>query len=365
MEHRRQNVCLEIWRAEGVTQQQLDRSLRQAKNAYFFLAGKSLFDPSLPQDIVTIDVGYENAGYHNCVTLPLAVGQFPAFGVLQLEASTQLNENDLEFVDALASLISVAVDRFYSSSDERIKSSSQLVSSQAHVADLEVERGLRESFVSMMSHDLRTPLSAARMAAQLIQLDQGSNLEIQDLADRIITNVSRADQMIRDLLDANRIRSGERLPLLLEACNMGDLLKETLKELTEVHGDRFVMDVQNSVKGYWDSGAIRRVVENLCNNAIKYGNISTKVTVKLHSDDVNFYLDIQNWGDPISAEDQLSLFQQYRRVSSSDVQAKKSWGIGLTLVRGVAEAHGGTVRLLSNVETGTIFCVVIPLDARQ
>jgi signal transduction histidine kinase len=241
---------------------------------------------------------------------------------------------------------------------------SKLSETEAYVTDLENERELREKFVSLLTHDLRTPLSAAKISAQLIQR-QGEISEMsQALAARIVTNVARADQMITDLLDANRIRGGEKLPLHPEHVELNSLIKETLQELATIHGDRFVLKNDQVVNGYWDRKSLMRIVENLCNNAVKYGCPQSPITICLTSHDDFAIISVQNFGDLISSTDQKTLFRQFRRTQSAHGSRKKGWGIGLTLVRGVAEAHGGSVALASEKEAGTIFTVSLPLDSR-
>jgi len=106
---------------------------------------------------------------------------------------------------------------------------------------------------------------------------------------------------------------------------------------------------------------MRRIIENLCNNAIKYGAGDHPVTVSVAQngpDEVS--VSVHNWGLPIPPEDQKLLFQQYRRMDS----AQKGWGLGLTLVEGLAKAHRGTVRVESTRETGTTFTVTVARDMR-
>ena len=301
----------------------------------------------------------------------MVVDSLPAFGIIQLEGHGAFDEKDLEFADALSRLIAVAVDRHHKSNSERelrereaAESSSKLIRSQEDVANLQQERELRESFVSLLSHDLRTPLLAAKVSAQLIQ-QQSNNAEIsQSLANRIVSNVNRADQMITDLLDANLVRSGFRIQLNLESFNLADLVKDTLQELAAIHGERFVIQGSDSIVGFWDRKSFCRVIENLCTNAIKYGYPESPVTVSISQTETDACLEVHNRGEVISKEDQCSMFQQFRRGRQAQSGSKKGWGIGLTLVRGVIEAHGGHVQLKSEQDMGTVFAVTLPLDSR-
>jgi K+-sensing histidine kinase KdpD len=95
---------------------------------------------------------------------------------------------------------------------------------------LAIEKSLREHFVSTLAHDLRGPLSAARLAAELLAMQPASLDERRDLAVKIDRNIDRVDRMIRDLLDANRIRAGERLPLRLDSCDLVALAQQIAEE---------------------------------------------------------------------------------------------------------------------------------------
>jgi signal transduction histidine kinase len=381
IERRGKNIVKSVWSTQSTNPEQLARAVANARSSFAYLTGDSLLDSSghpsgatssgkIENTLLNDRVEAKNPGRY--LALPLTVDRLPAFGVLQLEASSELNERDVEFVDALASLIAVAVDRFYKTQAERERqekkvseSASKLDVSEAHVTDLETERELRESFVSLLSHDLRTPLSAAKIAAQLIQRQKSNSDATQTLAARIVTSVNRADQMITNLLDANRIRGGEKLPLKIELFRLEDLVKSTLEELATVHGDRFILTGVEHLEVHWDPKGVRRILENLCNNAVKYGEEFAQITVNLGEGPGTARISVQNFGEVISPEEQKDLFQQFKRGRKAEGSKKKGWGIGLTLVRGVAEAHGGTVSVKSEAGIGTIFSVAMPLDSRQ
>ncbi|HVK60969.1 MAG TPA: ATP-binding protein, partial [Bdellovibrionales bacterium] len=352
-----------IWHADGVSAAQISAAAANAKRSFAFLTGAPETD--------AIHAQPNSPSQGNYLTLPLIVDNLPAFGVLQLDGSIPLSENDLEFVDALANLIAVTVDRNYKTDLEREvqdaeakESSDKLKRSRAYVSNLEDERALRETFVSLLTHDLRAPLSAAKISAQLIQRQKGLSEAIQSLAARISSNITRADHMITDLLDANRVRSGEKLPLDIEEFDLSELVKETLQELTVIHGERFVFQNEDRVVGQWDRKYLRRIIENLASNAVKYGTPDTPITISLMRTKDKAVLDVHNSGESIAPADQITLFQQFRRTRKAVSGRQKGWGIGLTLVRGVVEAHGGTLSVESTPETGTVFGVYLPLDAR-
>lgn len=230
---------------------------------------------------------------------------------------------------------------------------------------LERERLMRERFVATLTHDLRTPLSVAKMGAALILQDLGGSALTQKAARRIDANIDRADGLIRDLLDANQLRAGEALNLAFEACDLTQLARTTLEELGTLHGSRFVLRASDSVQGYWNPSAVRRILENLCSNAIKYGAPLTPVEVKIERAGDAVVLSIHNEGTPISVSDQTSIFDAFHRTSSAQLGDQEGWGLGLTLVRGLSQAHGGEVLVQSDEHSGTTFAVQLPSDARK
>lgn len=230
---------------------------------------------------------------------------------------------------------------------------------------LQEERELRERFVSTLAHDLRTPLTATKMSSQLLLRSAGDPARLQKLASRISDNVERADQMIRDLLDANRLQAGEKLPLEVDRCCLSEVVRQTLEELSSIHGDRFVLRAPATLEGFWNCSAIRRILENLCGNAVKYGAPHLPITVSLEEEGGKVTLQVHNEGMPIPATELPHLFEPFRRSSAARASGERGWGLGLTLVKGLVEAHGGSVSVSSSEAQGTLFTVVLPYGASR
>jgi signal transduction histidine kinase len=233
------------------------------------------------------------------------------------------------------------------------------------VESLALERSLREHFVTTLAHDLRGPLSAARLAAELLARQPASLDERRDLALRLDRNIMRVDHMIRDLLDANRIRAGERLPLRLDACDLVALAHRVAEEARAIHGDRFSVEGDTeTVRGIWSEDELHRALWNLVTNAVKYGAPRHPITITVARGDPLARISVHNSGTPIPAADHARIFDAYARARSADESDREGWGLGLTLVRGVAEAHGGRVSFASDAESGTTFTIELPIDAR-
>jgi signal transduction histidine kinase len=229
------------------------------------------------------------------------------------------------------------------------------------VQELRTERDRRERFVSVLAHDLRGPLGAAKIALHLLTLNAGSNGDTrrQELLRRIDRNLGRTDRMIRDLLDANRIRAGERLPLSVDECDLVQLARESADECAQVIGDRIKLAGEPRLIGYWSCDELRRSLWNLIMNAAKYGASERPITITVRRSGERAEVSVHNEGAPIPAEEQPELFRPFARGKRS----AGGWGLGLALVRGCAEAHGGGVSVRSD-SSGTMFTIELPMDSR-
>lgn len=224
------------------------------------------------------------------------------------------------------------------------------------------QAALQERFVATLAHDLRNPLSNAHLAAQLIK-STSDLTRIKEFAEGIMSNLSRMDGMIRDLLDSIKFQMGERLHLRIEEFDIQDILKEVLDNFTTIHGARFRL-IGTSIVGWWDREAIKRAVENIIGNAVKYGSSDMPVRVKIASQNERLLLSVHNEGEPIPPEQIEGIFQVFGRAEAAKKGNKEGWGIGLSYVRSVAENHGGSIAVDSSPYRGTTFTIDIPVDAR-
>ena len=120
----------------------------------------------------------------------------------------------------------------------------------------------------------------------------------------------------------------------------------------------FELRINEPTTGAWNRAGLRRVLENLVVNALKYGSLNAPVRVTLTQDAVQAELTVHNDGNPIPIEIQPTLFEKFLRASSAT--SNTGWGLGLALVSGMVAAHHGTVRIQSSEANGTDFIVVLP-----
>ena len=223
------------------------------------------------------------------------------------------------------------------------------------------ERGLRDTFVSVLTHDLRTPLTAIRMCTELLGKEPVTTERSRKLTKRVLNTVDRMDQMIRDLLDVNQIRAGKPLNLRPHNGELDAELRKTIEGLEINHGRRFKFYSQDKIEGRWDFNSLQRAVENLANNAIKYGNPEADVMIRLERTTKGATISVQNSGPRIPESEQRKLFDAFSRTDCARTMMKAGWGLGLTIVKAVAEGHGGRATVVSNERSGTIFSIELPL----
>jgi signal transduction histidine kinase/DNA-binding NarL/FixJ family response regulator len=232
------------------------------------------------------------------------------------------------------------------------------------VAQLTEERAIRERFVLTLAHDLRGPLQVVEMASSLLVHQSLDPELLSKSVERIRRNVALADSMICDLLDANRLQAGDRMPLSVRPGDLQDIVATAATDLVDRHGGRIrVRHSTGPVPGLWDGAAIRRVIENLAGNAIKYGQHGGPITLGLSCTDGTAEITVHNEGEPILAIDHAAIFEPFYRLPSAASGSHTGWGVGLTLVRGIAEAHGGTASVHSDAIDGTTFSVWLPIQA--
>jgi signal transduction histidine kinase len=223
---------------------------------------------------------------------------------------------------------------------------------------------LRERFMNTLAHDLRSPLSTALMAAQFLFRFKPEAEQRDHLLQTIMGSLRRVDEMTENLLDASLLEAGQSLPLAASPCELRAIVERTVGDLTLVHGDRIVIRGPDELRGCWSCEGLHRALENLVTNAFKYGDPDTPITVGLEGGDAGPRLSVHNEGRPLGEAEKRKLFELFQRTGSARVSGQQGWGIGLSVVKGIAESHGGHVSLESEPGAGTTFTIQLPWDSR-
>ncbi|WP_242170709.1 MULTISPECIES: GAF domain-containing sensor histidine kinase [unclassified Pseudomonas] len=223
-------------------------------------------------------------------------------------------------------------------------------------AQLQEERGtaeLREQFIAVLGHDLRNPLFAINFGAERL-LRKHPNPATDTLVRHILTSGRRASQLVEDVLDFARGRMGSGIPLHLNDCqDLQDALQHVVLEVQSVNPQRLIQADIGDLRGvYGDRDRLAQLLSNLVANAIHHGSHDGPVEVAARVEDDQFTLTVKNPGQI----DELALprlFQPYSRPVKDTPQA--GLGLGLYIVKQIADAHGGQLEVSSCAQTGTLF----------
>jgi PAS domain S-box-containing protein len=242
-------------------------------------------------------------------------------------------------------------------------------SKAVHLANrrLQEEKLARENFVSTLVHDLRTPLNSVKLSSQLLAGNLENEEKKQKLLSLLVEGVDRADRMIRDLLDFNRLEAGKELPISIRYCHLNHLVDRCLNNIRSVQllPIDLALLAEEDVFGYWSHDSVLRMLENLVLNAIKYGDTRQPITVFLHRRGSRVSIRVHNFGTPVPPKDQKTLFGVFERTHSAVTGSQNGWGLGLSLVKSLAVRHNGELHLRSDQTHGTSFTIDLPLDSRM
>ncbi len=227
----------------------------------------------------------------------------------------------------------------------------------------DILKSIKEKMANTLTHDLRNPLTSTKISAQLVLKKLAADDSSVSKLKLIISNMDRLDQMITGLLDASRLEAGQSMPIVIKSCDFDVIIRQVIGELSLTYPDFFIVRSEGKCEGFWDENGLRRLVENLVTNAIKYGEENTPITISLSQDKTSVELSVHNSGKPIHPDEVPILFEQYRRLKSSE--EKTGWGLGLTMVKGMVDAHKGSIIVESEKNNGTTFIIKLPKDARS
>ena len=225
---------------------------------------------------------------------------------------------------------------------------------------------LKSDFVANVSHELRTPLALIRLYAETLELGRLTAQEKYQEYFRIIREESeRLTALINNILDFSRIEAG-RKEYEFKETNLAELVRTTLDSYRfqiEQNGFAFEENISGDIPPVnVDREAIARSLLNLVNNALKYSKDQKYIGVSLYRSNGSVKLEVQDRGIGIAAAEQDKIFEKFYRCGDPLVHNTKGSGLGLSLVRHIAQAHGGNVSVESVPEKGSKFTIALPID---
>lgn len=231
-------------------------------------------------------------------------------------------------------------------SAELAETSRRLAEARAQIAELD---SARRQFFAWISHDLRTPLAGMRAMAEA--LEDGTAAEPGLYITTIRIKVDTINRMVDDLFQLSKLQTGS-IELRCEPVVLLDLVSDAVADVQALADDRGIRIVDDGIDGHvvWaDPREITRAIGNLLSNSVRHAPDDSVITVRAVCDDATLILSVIDEGEGVSSEDLGSIFDvgwraDTARSSETDGSATTGAGLGLAIVRGIVEAHGGTIR---------------------
>lgn len=222
---------------------------------------------------------------------------------------------------------------------------------------------LSEMFVSILGHDLRTPLTAIKLSAQLIHR-LAPDEQVRRPAGRLLSATDRMTRMIDQLLDFARVRQGRGIRLQAVATDVGEVTRQVLQELVDANPEaRIEPSYAGNLAGTFDPDRLAQVVSNLAGNAVRHGTPGKPVTVESDGTEGGVVrLRVSNHG-AIPSEAISALFEPFKHPAQTR-SAEEGLGLGLYIAREIVRAHGGDIGVRVTQAGVTIFEASIPREAR-
>lgn len=305
-------------------------------------------------------------GMRASLTCPLVVqGEPVGFLFFSSRQPKAYADEHVEVYQSIAAQLSVLVER------------SRLVSDLA-ASKAEIERKnealqrlneLKNTFVAIAAHDLRSPLSYVHTAINLLT---GADAEMyrdnqEAFLEGIERQVQHMVQLVDDLLDLSEIEAG-RFKLHRQDVKLSDLLDETRRvqsRLAEGKGTRLLLDLPSDGIVQADPARLRQVLHNLVSNAVKYSPPGSLVRLSAAPLTNGWRVSITDQGPGIREEERHKLFQPYQRLSTRPTGGEKSTGLGLAICRSIVDAHGGEIGVDSLPGQGATFWFTLPAEVQS
>lgn len=218
---------------------------------------------------------------------------------------------------------------------------------------------LKQNFISLMSHDLKTPVAKIAGIADILKIKFNNTPEQTELIDNVVNSTKELNNFINSILDLTKIES-QNLTLRKESRDINKIVENILGKL-EFEADSKQMQIESELSPLYpiqvDTVLMNRVISNLIENSIKYAGKGKTIWIKTWDDPDWVYIEIRDNGLGIGAEDLAHIFDKFYRVKNDSTHSIKGSGLGLYLVKYFIELHNGVISASSKLGEGTSFII--------
>jgi len=318
------------------------------------LQGKLVYRPVMDGARFPEEEALLELGLHSRLLAPLQLGA-RTIGMLGLVRAEEdaFSSEEIELLALLGRLVATAVQNIRAYDAERTTAD-----------ELRRLSALRADFVSLVSHELRSPMAAVIGAARTLQARwrELSADQRQSFLALIGDETNRLAVLIGDVLDTSRIEAGT-FSFSFQDVDLAEVVREIVATAELGQDEVSVTADVNAplprVRG--DRERLRQVVQNLVDNAVKYSPAGANVRVSASAEDGHVLVSVEDAGPGIPVDDQQLIFEKFGRATVEG--GKPGTGLGLFIARSIAEAHGGSLEVDSAPARGSVFTLELPLDS--
>ena len=301
----------------------------------------------------------EKYDYRGCWSFPIKTKDNQAMGAFAMyfRDPRKASFKDIVLADIVTQSAALIISN-YTDIQERERAEQALRESEAQ---LRQSLKLRDEFIGVASHELKTPVTSMKAYAEIVQerLDEIGLKDDVDLLSKLNTQVDRLTALINNLLDTTKISEGQ-LQLSPEELNINELLHERIGEIERTCNHRFNAQLQDIPTVMADPERIGQVVTNLLSNAVKYSPKGSTISVASTRGPDGIVVSVRDNGYGIPKADLKKVFDKFFRVTANNMDTFPGMGLGLYIAAQIIQKHRGTISAQSTVGNGSIFSFTLP-----
>ncbi|OPZ77619.1 MAG: Alkaline phosphatase synthesis sensor protein PhoR [Alphaproteobacteria bacterium ADurb.Bin438] len=230
------------------------------------------------------------------------------------------------------------------------------------ITSIKKNEKMQADFIANASHELKTPLSVISGFVETLQTSAKGDLKAtEDFLKIMDSQAKRMNKLVTNLLKLSRIEAKDNIEFKeIDLINIVDNITSSLEYKAKDNNMTFNINLDENIKFFGDGDEISQVMQNLIDNALKYGENGTEVSISCKEDSDYKVISVKNFGNPIPYEHLSRLSERFYRVDSSSKSKAEGTGLGLSIVKSILNHHNARLWVSSNDKEGTEFSAIFP-----
>lgn len=218
----------------------------------------------------------------------------------------------------------------------------------------------QQNFILSITHELKSPLSSIKLMSQTLARHNLKEEQKNRLIENSLSEVDRLENLVENVLLAAKI-DNDSYGFLKKDLDLSKLVNTLIERCQTSKNANIEFDIQQGIQFSADIAGMTSIVVNLLENAIKYSEKQSLISVLLQKNDDKIIFEVKDEGIGIDEEERTKIFDKFYRIGNEDTRASKGTGLGLYIVKRLVTFHNGTIRVSKNVPKGSVFSVVFEL----